>query len=155
MSDGGVGDASSGAAPPSEGQGEPAPPSPGLPVRAVAQRMAFGACVGLALAIVAAGAWGFRYYRDDRALDRIVRIVALDWRDFGEDEARARLAYEFDRAHIGLWVRDEDCALQRDGDRRQVRCAWRVDVPVPGTRRRVPLAFQSLAWVGPDGALGP
>jgi hypothetical protein len=92
----------------------------------------------------------FPYYRDDRALDTVVRVVALDWRDFGEPAARTRLEYELDHRGIGMWVEDRDCALS-DGDVREVRCDWSIDVPVPGTRWSVPLAFSSRADLLPDG----
>jgi hypothetical protein len=107
------------------------------------------------LAVVAAGAWIFPYYRDDRVLDKVVREVAMDWRDFGEERARARLEYELDRARIGLWVGDGDCELVREGDLRRVRCAWRVDLAVPGTDRRLTLAFGSAVSLRPDGLLQP
>jgi hypothetical protein len=90
------------------------------------------------------------YLRDDRALDLVVRVVALDWRDFGEDAARERLAYELDRRGIGAWVGDDDCALT-PGHPREVRCAWEVDLAVPGTDLAVPLAFASRAQLTDDG----
>ncbi|MEQ1567371.1 MAG: hypothetical protein ABMA64_17140 [Myxococcota bacterium] len=104
--------------------------------------MALGMASGVVTAGVVTGAVLFPYLRDDFALDRVVRVVALDWRDFGEDRARERLAYELDHARIGPWVGDQTCELRR-GEPREVICAWEVDVMVPGTAWALPLQFGS------------
>ena len=93
------------------------------------------------------------YFLDDRRLDAIVRVVALDWRDFGEGTARSRLEYELDRARIGLWVRDEDCTLTTEGGERHVGCHWSVALVVPVVEVVVPLSFASTVAVGADGHL--
>lgn len=94
------------------------------------------------------------YLWDDLAIDRIVRVVALDWRDFGETRARARLEFELDAQGIGMHVRDEDCALwtETDGTRR-VRCAWGVTLSIPWIERVIPLRFRSEVSLHRDGAL--
>lgn len=118
------------------------------------RRAALGMGFGSAIAVAAGAIWLYPYYRDDRSLDRIVRVVALDWRDFGEVRARARLEYELDRAGIGMWVRDEDCALSVSptGDR-VVGCAWTADVALPGTSLTLPLSFASNAAIDARGEL--
>ena len=93
------------------------------------------------------------YLRDDLRLDRIVRAVALDWRDFGEERARERLEFELDQQAIGSWVADGDCALAQRGGDRVVGCAWAVAIPVPFTDLVVPLSFASEAVVDRSGAL--
>ena len=91
--------------------------------------------------------------RDDLALDRIVRVVALDWRDFGYPVARQRLQASLDR-EVGPQVGDDHCELRVDADgTRRVACAWSVDVRVPMTERDVRLSFSSQAAVDPSGAL--
>ena len=117
------------------------------------RRVLFGMCAGALVALVVPAWLVFPYYRDDRALDRIVRIVALDWRDFGEARARSRLEYELDDAGIGLWVRDEDCTLASHGPERQVGCRWSVPVVVPAVEVVVPLSFESVVAIGADGDL--
>ena len=98
--------------------------------------------------------WLGPFVADDLALDRIVKVVALDWRDFGETRARERLQYEMDHHRIGLQVRDRDCQLETVGAVRRVRCAWQVPVPVP-VAALVPLAFSSEASILPDGDVTP
>jgi hypothetical protein len=94
------------------------------------------------------------YLKDDRRLDRIVRAVALDWRDFGREKAVTRLQYELDHERIGLQVSDEDCVLDEpEPGTKRVRCAWQADVQIPLIGASFPLAFESEARVGPDGDL--
>lgn len=133
-------------APATEGQ------SPGR-WRVAAQRALLGVACGALLASAVPAAALFPYLRDDRSLDVVVRVVALDWRDFGADTARARLQYELDHRGIGMWVRDEDCRLEQDGDVREVACEWRVGLPVPGTALAIPLRFASRAVLTPAGDL--
>ena len=96
------------------------------------------------------------YVRDDLVLDGIVRAVALDWRDFGEDKARSRLEYELDHRGIGLHVRDDDCELRTgpEGDR-HVTCEWTVQLSVPGLDAPLPLSFASEGTVTAAGDLLP
>jgi hypothetical protein len=141
-----------------DGASEPAPRRWSLrafrPRPDTVRRVLFGMGAGALIAMAVPAWFVFPYLRDDRALDRIVRIVALDWRDFGEARARSRLEYELDHARIGLWVRDEDCVLRTspDGDRR-VACRWSVALVVPLVEVVVPLSFESLAAIGPEGDL--
>ena len=103
---------------------------------------------------VVAGALFGPYIQDDRALDRVVRAVALDWRDFGLETAQTRLQHELDRQRIGLQVSDDDCAFEVwEGGTRVVRCAWEVEVQLPLVARRIPMSFQSEARMEPDGDL--
>ncbi len=96
------------------------------------------------------------YLRDDWWMDRIVRIVALDWRDFGEERARSRLEYELDHRAIGLYVGDEDCVLTSSPEGlREVRCGWRVALTMPGLGIQIPLSFGSRVTIAADGALVP
>jgi hypothetical protein len=123
-------------------------PSPGT-----VRRVLFGMGAGALIALVVPAWLVFPYYRDDRALDRIVRVTALDWRDFGEATARSRLEYELDHARIGLWVRDEDCTLSTVGSERHVGCRWSVPLEVPGVGVVVPLGFESVVSIGLEGDL--
>lgn len=89
---------------------------------------------------------------DDRALDRIVAVVALDWRDFGRDMAHERLLLELDKNGIGPWVRDSDCHLTTEAGLRIVSCQWDTVVVVPLIDSRVPLNFESSAAIDNTGA---
>ncbi len=118
------------------------------------RRLALSAALGLVVLAVATAALFGPYLRDDWRLDRIVRVVALDWRDFGRDAAWTRLQHELDRQGVGLQVGDDACAFDEPAPEvRRVRCAWRVEVEIPVTGWRVPLSFASEARVDPDGAL--
>ena len=93
------------------------------------------------------------YVHDDWMLDRMVRAVALEWRDFGLKSAQIRMQYELDRGGIGLYVRDDDCALEELQQTKVVRCSWDVVVVVPIAQWRVPLSFSSMASIEADGSL--
>ncbi len=95
------------------------------------------------------------YVIDDRKLDAIVKVVALDWRDFGEERARGRLEVELDRRSVGHQVRDEDCRFEKQGDDRIVRCAWTVQVEVLLLDRTFPLSFRSTARITGSGDMRP
>ena len=123
------------------------------PRPATLRRVLLGMGAGALVALCVPAWLVFPYYRDDRALDRVVRVVALDWRDFGEQRARSRLEYELDGAGIGLWVRDEDCSLASERPERQVACRWSVALEVPLVEVVVPLSFDSVVAIGPDGDL--
>ena len=121
-------------------------------LRRVGLGMVAGVGVAAAIPAIVVGP----YVRDDFVLDGIVRAVALDWRAFGEDKARARLEYELDHRGIGLQVRDEDCRLVAEDDgTRRVRCGWTVVLDVPVADTRVPMTFASEAAVTPSGDLLP
>lgn len=98
--------------------------------------------------------WIGPYLRDDRVLDRVVRAVALDWRDFGLDRAKTRLQFELDRQRVGLQVGDGDCTfVEASNGVKEVRCAWRTEVRVPLMARTLPMHFTSQARIEPDGDL--
>jgi hypothetical protein len=111
--------------------------------------------VGCGLLLLVPAAILGPYVLDDRKVDAIVKVVALDWRDFGEEKARARLEVELDRRSVGSQVRDEDCELRKEGDDKIVRCAWKVDVEILALGRTVPLSFQSTARIEANGDLRP
>lgn len=110
-----------------------------------------GLAFGLA-ALVCAVVLG-PYVRDDMALDWAVRAVALDWRDFGEEQALERLQFELDNQGIGPWVADEDCALANleDDTARAVSCRWTAHIEVPGSDLVIPLHFESTATIAGGG----
>jgi len=95
------------------------------------------------------------YVLDDRKLDAIVKVVALDWRDFGEERARARLEVELDRRSIGSQVRDEDCRFEHQGEDRIVTCDWTVQVEVLLLGKTFPLSFRSTARITGSGDMRP
>jgi hypothetical protein len=96
----------------------------------------------------------FPYYADDWKLDRIVKMVALDWRDFGYEKAQVRLDYELDKAEISMYVSDNTCKMTViDGQKRLVKCDWAVVLTLPFTHREVPLVFASEAVVDIQGNL--
>ncbi|MCO4744460.1 MAG: hypothetical protein KC912_06725 [Proteobacteria bacterium] len=119
--------------------------------------MTTGRWVALATAVVlliaSAALFGplVPYVVDDVRLDGIVRAVALDWRDFGEDEARERLQYELDAQGIDAAVGDESCALNELDGGREVRCEWTVDAKV--IWGVLPLSFHSIATMDAEGDL--
>jgi hypothetical protein len=124
--------------------------------RTLARWLARLAVVGVVLAatpVIAAGAAISPYVRDDLALDRIVRAVALDWRDFGRSRAETRLQYELDHQEIGLQVRDQNCTLTEDQGSRIVECSWMAALAVPGMEAPVALPFDSRAVIAADGDL--
>lgn len=89
---------------------------------------------------------------DDARLDGIVRAVALDWRDFGEAEARERLAFELDSQAIWQGVGDDHCRLESaESGARRIHCAW--DVEVQAWWGVFPMSFESEARMNPAGDL--
>lgn len=108
-----------------------------------------------AVGIPAAGAAALvgPYFLDDWRLDHIVRAVALDWRDFGQDKAKERLQYELDHQGIGPQIGDDTCRFVEQDGARRIDCAWTVDVRLPGMKQAFPLAFASTAKVTADGDL--
>lgn len=129
------------------GPAEPAPPRRWL------RRALLGFAAGALVVVAVPCAVVFPYFRDDFRMDGVVRAVALDWRDFGEERARARLEYELDHQGIGLQLTEEDCALLAEDGVRRVACAWSVLIEVPFAEVGVPLAFESRAEIGADGDL--
>lgn len=112
----------------------------------------------VAAALVVAGwaSWPglqlLRFVLDDQALDEVVVAVLLDWRDFGEEEARERLALELDRRGLAARLPAQACTLRVGADARSVACAWEVGVDVP-LAGRLPLAFSSEASLDGAGAV--
>ena len=103
--------------------------------------------------VVATGAVLSPYVLDDLALDRVVRAVALDWRDFGRDAAETRLEYELDREGIGMQVKDDNCVLAEEEGVKAVECRWQTAFVVPGVPDPVVLPFASRASIAEDGDL--
>ncbi len=103
--------------------------------------------------IVASAALVSPFLADDVRLDRVVRAVALDWRDFGEEQARSRLEFELDHQGIGLQVGDDDCTLIEEEGWRRVDCTWVTEMAVPGRADPVLLPFASRAAISPEGDL--
>lgn len=107
----------------------------------------------LAVAVaVGVGALLFPYVEDDWRLDNVVRVVALDWRDFGKDRARQRLLLEMTEGGIDTVVRPEDCRWSTTTAGRTLRCEWGVRIGLPGGGVW-PLDFTSSADVSVDGDL--
>lgn len=125
-------------------------PSPWWPT---IRRALFGMIVGTLIALLVPLLWLYPYLSDDRRLDVIVRVAALDWRDFGEKRAQSRLQYELDHAGIGPWVDDDDCEFRTEPPERIVSCSWGVALEVPGLDVVLPLSFSSLARVDDQGAI--
>ena len=92
----------------------------------------------------------YPYVRDDLVMDRVVRAVALEWRDFGRARAQDKLEYELAAAEVGPAVDAEACQLDASGDVRRVRCEWGVRIAFPGTDG-LPLSFGSSAQIDPSG----
>ncbi len=115
------------------------------------KRIALVVVASVALAAGVCAALIGPFVLDDLALDRTVRAVALDWRDFGEDKAVERLQYELDHQGIGSQVADEDCALVDESDERVVACTWTAEIAVPGADVAIPLGFRSRAHISASG----
>jgi len=108
----------------------------------------------LGLVSLGIGIYVWPWFRDDRVLDDVVRVVALDWRDFGRTKGLARLQYEFDAQAIGSDVRDQDCDLElRVDGTRLVYCAWEVALEIPQRPEPMVLHFESAAAIDPEGRL--
>jgi hypothetical protein len=108
---------------------------------------------GLVLLGVLASTVG-RPVRDDMVLDGIVEVVALDWRDFGEDQAQQRLKYELDHLRVDARVGDADCSLRMSPEgEREVVCAWDVPLFVPWRAEPLRVPFGSYARIDRQGSL--
>lgn len=128
--------------------------TPARPARPWIRRVLLGIGVGAVVVAAVPAVVVFPYFRDDYRMDGVVRAVALDWRDFGLERARARLEYELDHQGIGMQLSEDDCALEADeAGALRVRCAWSVSIEVPVAEVVVPLAFESRAEIAPDGDL--
>ena len=113
-----------------------------------------GICLLLVVMSVVATFIVYPHLKDDWRLDGIVQAVALDWRDFGEKKARARLEYELDHQEIGLAVSDESCILDgAEGSERTVECSWEVSFRIPFSQELLVLPFGSKARITADGQL--
>lgn len=133
------------------GEDEPAP-RPGFFARVLRVLTGLFSLVVIALVAGTLALLG-PYFRDDAALDLIVRAVALDWRDFGFERAIERFELERAAQSIGPQIDDEDCSMKKERDgTRIVSCAWGVVLNVPGGLD-VPIRFDSRAVVEPDGSL--
>jgi hypothetical protein len=85
--------------------------------------------------------------RVQMGLDRAVRAVALDWRDFGRQPAEARLQVELAR----LGAERARCGFLDAEEGRAVHCAMVVEVGVGEALRAVPVAAR--AELAPSGDL--
>ena len=65
----------------------------------------------------------------DWRLDSEVIGVAMDWRDFGEEKAKQRLAFELERQRLSSHVVYEDCTFSIEPQKGYVlSCLWDVVV---------------------------
>jgi len=88
----------------------------------------------------------------DWRLDSEVIGVAMDWRDFGEEKAKQRLAFELERQRLSSHVVYEDCTFSIEPQKGYVlSCLWDVVVVLPIVESKVPLSFTSVAIVSNDG----
>lgn len=124
---------------------------PGLVVRGA---WGLAALAGLAAVgfLAGGGALLYPYLRADLTLDRVVRGVALEWRDFGRDRALEKLQFEVDQARVPGVIGEDACALQESDGSRRVACEWAVQIALPGGRS-VPLSFESVAEIDAAGEL--
>lgn len=118
-----------------------------------ARRLLVVLTVALISVLAAVAALVGPYVYDDWKLDRTVRAVALDWRDFGEEKARTRLQYELDLRGIGLQIGDSNCTFAESPAGRRVTCVWGVALELPLSNLTVPLHFESDALITPSGDL--
>lgn len=102
-----------------------------------------GLLVGLALSATALIAVLFPLYLRDRSADRIVKVVAQDWRDFGQATAEQRLHMELARSGLVGLVQPSDCAWSEGSGRWTVECAWSTRLTIPGTGTSLPLRFDA------------
>lgn len=131
---------------------EDAPPPRG-PLRRALRVLAVIGLLGVVASVVGTVALLFPYFRDDMKVDRIVRAVALDWRDFGIDKAGERFELELKAEGVGPQVGDEDCRFSKKPDgTREVSCVWGIVLNVPGGLD-VPIRFESHAAIDPSGEL--
>lgn len=98
---------------------------------------------GLAVLIGAAAVWPA--VRLQMGLDRAVRSVALDWRDFGRQPAEDRLQVELAR----LGAQGARCGFLEADDGRAVQCA--AEVKLGFGAATVPV--RALGRIGADGDL--
>ncbi len=80
-------------------------------------------------------------------LDKVVRTVALDWRDFGRERAEERLAVEFGR----IGVDGRRCSFVEEDAVRSVVCG--LDIPVALGSWVVNLPVGATAALGPGGEI--
>jgi len=91
--------------------------------------------------------------RDDYRLDDVVRAVALDVRDFGEEKGSDRLRFELAAQGLDARLHPDDCAIVQGEGGIDVTCSWEVVLEVGLVGRRLPIRFSSRAHVTPDGDL--
>jgi hypothetical protein len=108
--------------------------------------MAVALCIGLAIPL--APLW-----IDDWKLDGVVRAVALDVRDFGEEKGWDRLRFELAAQGLEARLPEEQCSVGVADGAVTVACAWEVVIDVPVVQRRIPLRFRSVGFVDAGGDL--
>lgn len=102
-----------------------------------------GLVIGLLCGAGVLMAWVFPLYWHHRLADKIVRVVVLDWRDFGLDTAEQRLSFELARTGLTKVLQSEDCTFFKSERGWTVECAWVAQISLPWTDVRVPLQFVS------------
>ncbi|MGC6492604.1 MAG: hypothetical protein ACON5B_07140 [Myxococcota bacterium] len=112
-------------------------------------------CVlGVILAMVGPPTLGVvELVREDIRLDQIVIAAALDWRDFGHENAVNRLMADMDASDLKA-ISDTDCRWVDDTPGiYEIRCAWAHELKVALVERTFELSFSSQARVSHAGLL--
>ena len=91
-------------------------------------------------------------FRKGWVMDDVVAVVALDWRDFGRLKAEERLLFELEQRDLPGTM-ESYCQLKEESRSRIVQCAWQELVVLPVVSSVVPLSFDSIAIVKPEGEL--
>ena len=108
----------------------------------------------LGLAAVALYAWTFLpYYWHYTKMQEVTKSAVLEW-DAWDNQARAedKLSDLLDRRSIPDYILPEDCQfLEEPGPIYTVRCAWKVDVYYPFTKKFKTLSFETLETVDDKG----
>ena len=106
----------------------------------------------LSAAIVWVGALFYLPFRQDWAMDNIVAIVALDWRDFGRMKAEERFLFELEQQGLPGSM-ESFCHLREEPELRIVQCEWQETVVLPFVGTEVPLLFKSTSMIEAGGEL--
>jgi hypothetical protein len=108
----------------------------------------------LALAAVALVAWTFLPYQwHYLKMKEVTKSAVLEW-DAWDNKARAeeKLADLLDRRSIPDYILPEDCQFTEEPVAiYTVRCAWKVDVYYPFTKKFKTLSFETLETVDEKG----
>jgi hypothetical protein len=108
----------------------------------------------LGLGAAALVGWTFLpYYWHHLKMKEVTKSAVLEW-DAYDNKARAeeKLADLLDRRSIPDYILTEDCLfLEEPVEIYTVRCAWRVDVYYPFTKKFKTLSFETLETVDEKG----